>query len=135
MTTLYPDRAWGPSDWGTVVPMWPFWAPSRRGARVLGVEFDAGLVEQARHRLARAGLEGEVVHGDIFNVDITADVIFTYLTPGTLQQLTPRLQALPVGTRLVTLDFAVPDLEPELDQNPAPLPLPAAERPPAAMTG
>lgn len=88
-------------------------AAARQGARVLGVEFDPDLVEQARRRLARAGLRGEVVHGDIFEVDIDADVIFTYLTPGTLQELTPRFQAMPAGTRLVTLDFAVPDLQPE----------------------
>ena len=147
--------------------MWPFWAPSRRGAidraltlsglapgerfvdlgcgdgrvlvaaarrgaQVVGIEFDPDLVEQARRRLARAGLQGEVVHGDIFEADIDADVIFTYLTPGTLQELTPRFQALPDGTRLVTLDFAVPDLEPEratktlhLDRLPAPERVPA----------
>jgi SAM-dependent methyltransferase len=151
--------------------MWPFWAPSRRGAidraltmaglapnerfvdlgcgdgrvlaaaarrgaRVVGVEFDHDLVVQARMRLARAGLAGEVVHGDIRDVDIDADVIFTYLTPGTLQELTPRFQALAAGTRLVTLDFAVPDLEPERETKTLHLyRLPAPQRPPAGDTG
>ena len=151
--------------------MWPFWAPSRRGAidraltmaglapgerfvdlgcgdgrvlasaarrgaHVVGIEFDADLVGRARHRLARAGLEGEVVHGDIFEVDIDADVIFTYLTPGTLQELTPRFPAMPAGTRLVTLDFAVPDLEAERATKTLHLyRLPAPERPPAESVG
>jgi SAM-dependent methyltransferase len=85
-------------------------AAARRGAHVLGIEMDGELVERARRRLARAGVDGRVVRGDIFDVDIDADVIFTYLTPGTLQELTPRFQAQRPGTRLVTLDFAVPDL-------------------------
>jgi SAM-dependent methyltransferase len=88
-------------------------AAARRGARVLGIEFDPDLVDTARRRMARAGLPGEVVHGDIFETDVDADVVFTYLTPGTLQELTPRFQAMTPDTRLVTLDFAVPDLEPE----------------------
>ena len=87
-------------------------AAARRGARVRGIEMDAELVVGARRRLARAGLDGEVVHGDIFEADLDAEVIFTYLTPGTLQELTPRFQALRPGTRLVALDFAVPDLVP-----------------------
>jgi SAM-dependent methyltransferase len=145
--------------------MWPFWAPSRRGAidraltlaglapgerfadlgcgdgrvlaaavrrgaRVVGIEFDHDLVAQARARLARAGLPGEVVHGDIFEAEIDADVIFTYLTPGTLQELTSRFQAMPAGTRLVTLDFAVPDLQAERATRTLHLyRLPAPERP------
>ncbi|MEY2475839.1 MAG: hypothetical protein QOG87_1154 [Actinomycetota bacterium] len=151
--------------------MWPFWAPSRRGAvdraltlaglapgerfvdlgcgdgrvlaaaarrgaQVVGIEYDPDLVEQARRRLERAGLPGEIVHGDIFEVDIDAEVIFTYLTPGTLQELTPRFQAMAPGTRLVTLDFAVPDLEPEQSTKTLNLyRLPARERPPATKTG
>ena len=151
--------------------MWPFWAPSRRGAidralalaslapgerfvdlgcgdgrvlaaaarrgaQVTGIEFDPSLADQARRRLARAGLDGRVVHGDIFEADIVADVIFAYLTPGTLQELTPRFQAMPAGTRLVTLDFAVPDLEPERTTKTLHLyRLPAAERAPSVTTG
>lgn len=84
-------------------------AAARRGARVLGIEADGELVEQARRRLDRAGVDGRVVEGDIFDCEIDADVVFAYLTPGTLQELTSRFQAM-AGTRLVTLDFAVPDL-------------------------
>jgi hypothetical protein len=87
-------------------------AAGRRGALVRGVECDPGLADQARAALATNGIAGEVVIGDLFDhaLDLDADVIFTYLAPATLQRLLPRLDEL-AGTRLVTVDFAVPDLE------------------------
>jgi SAM-dependent methyltransferase len=107
-------------------------AAARRGAEVVGIEADGELVERARRRLARAGLSGAVVHGDIFECPLDADVIFTYLTPGTLQELTEHFQALAPGTRLVTLDFPVPDLvAAESTQALSLYRLPAAVRPPA----
>jgi SAM-dependent methyltransferase len=84
-------------------------AAARRGARVRGIELDGYLVDRARRRLARAGLSGEVEQGDIFTADLSADVIFAYLSPAILQEITPRLQRMR-GTRFVTLDFPVPDL-------------------------
>jgi len=88
-------------------------AAAERGARVSGVECDEELVERAREALSRNGLHGDVVLGDVFEFPLDdADVVFTYLAPATLQRLTPRLQSLS-GSRLVTVDFAVPNLEPE----------------------
>lgn len=85
-------------------------AAAQRGARVSGVECDGGLVEEARRALVENDLEGEVVRGDVFGFPLDdADVVFTYLAPATLQRLVPRLQELR-GTRLVTVDFAVPNL-------------------------
>jgi SAM-dependent methyltransferase len=111
-------------------------AAARRGARVRGIEVDPELVEQARRRLARAGVDGEVVEGDIFEADLDADVIFTYLTPGTLQELTDRFQAQAPGTRLVTLDFPVPDLvAAEATRSLSLYRLPAPRRPPASRPG
>lgn len=110
-------------------------AAARRGARVLGIEADGELVERARRRLARAGVDGRVVEGDILESEIDTDVVFTYLTPGTLQELTPRFQAMR-DTRLVTLDFAVPDL---IAQRSTPTlslcELPAPVRSPEPLTG
>jgi SAM-dependent methyltransferase len=83
---------------------------ARRGAVVAGIEADPALAEKARRRLARAGVTGEVVAGDIFDSPLDADVLFTYLAPATLQQLTPRLLSAS-GGRLVTVDFPVPELE------------------------
>lgn len=94
-------------------------AAARRGARVTGVECDAELAAAARRALAEAGVrDGVVVEADLFAPDLLAafdppDVVFCYLSPATLQRLTPRLRELPDGTRLVTVDFPVPDLVPE----------------------
>lgn len=153
-----------------LVPMWPFFAPSRRGAidraltlaglsagerfvdlgcgdgrvlvaaarrgaRVTGIEVDGELVAEARARLARGGFDGEVIQGDILTAPIEAEVIFTYLTPGTLQEMTPRFQSMD-GTRLVTLDFQVPDLVPDTATRTLSLyRLPAAPRTPEAEPG
>ncbi|MGE3619019.1 MAG: class I SAM-dependent methyltransferase [Acidimicrobiia bacterium] len=84
-------------------------AAARRGAQVLGVEIDDDLAATARAALEAEGLPGTVVVADLFDLDLDADVVFTYLSPGTLQRLTPALRALR-GARLVTVDFEVPDL-------------------------
>jgi SAM-dependent methyltransferase len=86
-------------------------AAARRGAHVLGVEIDEDLAAQAREALAANDLAGEVVVADLFEVDLDLDVAFTYLSPATLQRLLPRLRR-QRGLRLVTVDFAVPDLVP-----------------------
>lgn len=87
-------------------------AAARRGATVAGVEADADLVAEAQQHLAAAGVDADVRHGDLFDpdVDIAADVLFSYLAPATLQRLLPRIAA--TGARLVTVDFDVPGLVP-----------------------
>jgi SAM-dependent methyltransferase len=87
---------------------------AQRGADVVGIETDPDLAEHARDALAAAGLAGQVVVGDLlaFALD-DVDVVFTYLSPVTLQRLVPRLRGARPGTRVVTIDFAVPGLQPE----------------------
>ncbi len=87
-------------------------AAARRGARVSGVEADPDLVAEAQEHLAEAGVDADVRQGDLFDpdVDISADVLFSYLAPATLQRLLPRIAA--TGARLVTVDFDVPGLVP-----------------------
>ncbi len=83
---------------------------AQAGALVTGVETDEELVSVARQHLADDRLDGTVIHGDAFDIDLEADVVFAYLSPAILQRLRPRLQAARPGTRLVTIDFAVPGL-------------------------
>ena len=87
-------------------------AAARRGADVAGVEADADLVAEAREHLAEAGIDADVRQGDLFDAatDISADVLFSYLAPATLQRLLPRIAE--TGARLVTVDFDVPGLIP-----------------------
>lgn len=87
-------------------------AAAERGAQVLGVESDPELAELARAALAERGLDGEVLEGDLFDLDLAADVVFTYLAPATLQRLRPML-AIRHGLRLVTIDFDMPGLDPD----------------------
>ena len=89
-------------------------AARARGARVTGVECDAELAEEARRRLgADAVIEADLFAPDLWDRLDRPDVVFCYLSPATLQRLTPALRALPEGTRLVTVDFAVPGLVPD----------------------
>lgn len=110
-------------------------AAAKRGAAVVGVECDEELAEQARAALEANGVAGEVVVGDLFEVGLEADVVFTYLAPATLQRLVPRLERSPVR-RLVTLDFAVPGAEAVTIDGPAHLyRLPARPAPARSSTG
>ncbi|HMG45774.1 MAG TPA: methyltransferase domain-containing protein [Acidimicrobiales bacterium] len=88
-----------------------------RGARVTGVECDPELADVARGVLGAAA----VVEADLFDGGLWArfdppDVVFCYLSPATLQRLTPQLRSLPAGTRLVTVDFPVPGLVPDAEE-------------------
>ncbi|MFP5322070.1 MAG: class I SAM-dependent methyltransferase [Acidimicrobiia bacterium] len=88
-------------------------AAAERGATVVGVEADDELADEARSNLAGAGVDAEIRTGDLFDpdVDLSADVLFSYLAPATLQRLLPRLEQVE-GARLVTVDFDVPGLVP-----------------------
>lgn len=102
-------------------------AAAGRGARVTGIECDAELAAEARRALAAADVpleQGRVVVADLFDTEAApldrADVFFTYLSPATLQRLTPTLRApRHRRARLVTVDFAVPDLVPDTVDGPA----------------
>jgi hypothetical protein len=93
-------------------------AAARRGAWVTGVECDPALAGHARRALAREGLDDQavVVVGDLFAPDLfgdtVPDILFSYLSPATIQRLVPALRHLE-GTRLVTVDFTSPDLVPD----------------------
>lgn len=110
-------------------------AAARRGARVVGVECDRSLANTAQRALAKARLPGDVVVADLFHPSLyngtygeaapgaagtiawpvegdTGTVLFCYLSPAALQHLTPLIRPLP-ATRLVTVDFDVPDLVPD----------------------
>ena len=82
---------------------------ARRGARGVGVEREARLVELSRAEAAKAGVAERVrfVADDIFNTDLRrATVVTLYLLPQLLDRLAPKLSAeLPAGARVVAHDF------------------------------
>jgi SAM-dependent methyltransferase len=83
-------------------------AARRFGARGLGVDIDAGLVEGSQQSAQRAGVadRAEFRVQDLFLTDLSrATVITLYLLPAVNLQLRPALLALKPGTRIVSHDW------------------------------
>lgn len=103
-------------------------AASRHGARGLGVELDANLVERARKRSIEAGVGDRVEFraDNLFIADISrATVLTLYLFPSVNIQLRPRLfSELKPGTRVVSHDFDM-----ELWQPDAQVTVPVPDKP------
>ena len=90
-------------------------AAAKRGARALGVEFDAALVALSRRTAASEGVAAGVtfVEGDLYEADIAeATVVMLFLLPDVLRELAPKLLALKPGTRIVTNRFEIEGWEP-----------------------
>jgi precorrin-6B methylase 2 len=81
------------------------------GARGVGVEVDPGRVAIIKERLARTGVEAEVIQSDFMNVDVsTADVVAIYLSASVNEKLGPKLSnELRAGARVVSLDYSLVD--------------------------
>jgi 16S rRNA G966 N2-methylase RsmD len=92
-------------------------AARRYGARGVGVEREARLVELARTAAASVGVADRVSfrQGDLFETDLRAATIVTlYLLPPLLERLLPKLRAeLAPGARVVSHDFPLVPLAPE----------------------
>jgi SAM-dependent methyltransferase len=79
-------------------------AARKFGARGVGVEIDAALVERSRVSAARAGVDGRVrfLQQDLFKTELgEATVIALYLSPNMTLKLRPVLLGLKPGTRIV----------------------------------
>ena len=91
-------------------------AAAKRGARALGVEFDAKLVEVARRRAAAEGVaeRAKFVQGDMYEADISrATVLALFLLPVNLEKLKPKFERLKPGTRIVTNGYQIAGWEPK----------------------
>lgn len=92
-------------------------AASGFGARGLGIEIDAQLIDQARENARRAGVEDRVefLQQDLFQADISqATVVTLYLLPPLNLKLRPRLLSdLKPGTRVVSHAFHMGDWKPD----------------------
>jgi precorrin-6B methylase 2 len=83
-------------------------AAAKRGARALGVEYDAALIKVSRRDAAREGVAdlATFVQGDMYEADVSAaTVVMLFLQPENLQALSVKLMALKPGTRIVTNRF------------------------------
>jgi protein-L-isoaspartate O-methyltransferase len=92
-------------------------AAQKFGARGLGIELDAALVEKSRENAKRMKLEDRVrfVEGDVLRADISgASVVTVYLLPALMVQLQPRfLEELAPGTRIVSHSFTMAGWPPD----------------------
>jgi precorrin-6B methylase 2 len=87
------------------------------GARGLGIELDAALVEKSRQAARAAGVADKVsfVQGDVLIADISrASVVTAYLLPALMNKLQPRfIDELAPGTRIVSHAFTMTGWAPD----------------------
>lgn len=91
-------------------------AARKYGARGLGIELDAKLVDVSRENARKAGVADRVsfVQGDVLEADFSkASVVTVYLLPNLISQLEPRFLALRPGTRIVSHSFHMPSWRPD----------------------
>ena len=85
-------------------------AAARRGARGLGVEYEAEMVELSKRTAEKEGVAdlAQFVRGDMYEADISrATVLALFLLPENLERLKPKFFALSPGTRIVMNGFAI----------------------------
>ena len=90
-------------------------AAAKRGARALGVEWEAQMVAISRKNAQAAGVadRARFVQGDMFEADISqATVLALFLLPDNLRKLKPKFEKLKPGTRIVTNGFEIDGWEP-----------------------
>ena len=89
-------------------------AAAKRGARAKGIEYNPEMVEHSRRNARAAGVEVELVQGDIFEADFTDGDVFTlYLLPHLNERLRPSLLNLKPGTRITSHSFRMGEWEPD----------------------
>ena len=91
-------------------------AAKRYGARGLGVDLEPRLVELARQRARKAGVEAlaKFEVQDLFELDLGgADIVTAYLLPEVNLKLLPKLLKLKPGARVVTHDYDMGPWQPD----------------------
>jgi hypothetical protein len=91
-------------------------AAAQRGARAVGIEYDASLVELSRKNAALQHLSNKAtfIKADLFKTDLSkATVITLFLRSDLNLKLRPTLLNLAPGTRIVSNTFTMGDWEPD----------------------
>ena len=85
-------------------------AAAKRGARAIGVEFNADMVALSEKTAATEGVadKAKFVQGDMFTADISqATVMALFLLPDNLRKLNQKFLDLRPGTRIVVNTFGI----------------------------
>jgi len=91
-------------------------AAAKRGARALGVEYEAQMVALARRNAEAAGVadRAQFIQGDMFQADISkATALVLFLLPTNLNRLVPKFLDLPAGTRIVNNTYHIDNWDEE----------------------
>ena len=94
-------------------------AAARRGARAIGVEYNADMVELSRRNAKEAGVSDRAtfIQGDMYEADISkATVLALFLLPSNLNKLQDKFLALEPGSRIVNNTFFVEGWEPDVKE-------------------
>ena len=89
-------------------------AAAKRGARALGVEYDADMVALSRKKAEEAGVadKAKFLQGDMYEVDVSqATALVLFLLPVNLEKLRAKFLQLPAGTRIVNNGYRIPGWE------------------------
>jgi len=90
-------------------------AAKKYGARGVGVDMNAALVDEARRKAKEAGVSHlvEFRAGDGLEVDISAATVVTlYMYKWFNNEMRPKLQRLKPGSRIVAHDYDIDDWKP-----------------------
>jgi SAM-dependent methyltransferase len=91
-------------------------AAAKRGAKGVGVEFNADMVDLSKRRAAEAGAadKANFVEGDMYQADISkATVLALFLLPVNMQQLLPKFLDMTPGSRIVSNTFGIEGWTPD----------------------
>ena len=91
-------------------------AAAKRGARALGVEYNADLVQYSKDSAVKAGVADKAtfIQGDMFEADISkATVMALFLLPDNLRKLRDKLFNLRPGARIVANTFGIEGWSPD----------------------
>ena len=91
-------------------------AAAKRGARALGVEYEAPMVALARKSAAAAGVgeRARFVQGDMYEADFSkATVLALFLLTQNLDRLEPKFRQLQPGTRIINNGYRITGWEEE----------------------
>ncbi len=94
----------------------PIHAARHFGARAIGVELEANLIQVSEQAAIAQGVAHltRFVRQDMFEADLSAASVFAlYISPGAMLRLKPKLLALKPGTRIVSHHFTMDPWEPD----------------------
>jgi outer membrane protein assembly factor BamB len=86
------------------------------GVQAVGVELDPELIKLSQQRVQESKLTDLVTlrHEDMFQVDLSqADIVAVFLYPRLLERLRPQFAKMKPGSRIVSHQFLMPDVEPD----------------------